>query len=131
MSVWTHVAAVVRIDSMQSGTDWTNWFGRECLWDAPPEVWAEKAENPEAFLPSGSEGTLHMTVWENPHANHLAHYTVTIFGDLRDSDDEYWLLGWFMEKVKELWIRQAMILIECEGHPRIRWTYPCGTEELE
>jgi len=116
MSVWTHVAAVVRIDDFrfsddQPIPDWDEIFGKECLFDAPSEVWDDCEAHPEKYLPCGSEGTLQKTAWINPDSHMVAAYTVTIFGDLRDYENLDEIIDWFKEKVdsSKIGIRQAVI----------------------
>lgn len=117
MSCWSHVAAIFRIDDFRFGAgpkpDFEALFGMECLADSPKSVWIEADYSPEKFLPMGSEGSLRMTVWENPNIHHLAAYTVSIFGDLRDHEDVDGLIKWFDEKCKSVhMLRQAVITVE-------------------
>lgn len=130
MSIWTHVAGVIRIDSFRFGNDVPDFdalVGKECLWDNNRTVWDEQAANPDKFLPMGSEGSLQKSVWVNPKANHLAAYTVTIFGDLRSFSRPNEIVEWFKKKCneidKEFMIRQAVITVETEFIETITWTY--------
>lgn len=70
MSQWTHVAATIRFDALR-------------LPGFPDQRPALHRD-----IPEGSEGPLIATLWENPQRNHLASYTATIFGDLRDFGEE-------------------------------------------
>ena len=112
MSVWTHVAAIVRVDSLSEDYDFHQIFGRELEYEDSFEKWKEYDEHPELFLPAGSEGSLTMSVWKNPNRSHIARYTVSIFGDLRDYADIYGIVEWFRKKVKELPARNACIVAE-------------------
>ena len=128
MSVWTHVAATVRVDWIVdfAGREicFDEIFGRECLWDSPDEVWEEAREHPERFMPMGSEGSLNMSVWVNPDPSDAPRYAVTIFGDLRDYDDAEEIVRWFREKLKGICsVRQAVITAETEYMETVSWTY--------
>ena len=132
MSMWTHVAAVARIDSFVENDDFSPVFGRECLAGDSREVWNEAQEHPERFLPMGSEGTLQMSVWINPQRNCLARYVVTVFGDLRDYQDGMGVIEWFKEKLKPLWVRQATITVDIGTSKALNWTYdPFETDQEE
>ena len=133
MSVWTHVAAVARVDWIHHlvGKEVTfeDIFGREVPWESPEEIWLEAAEHPERFLPMGSEGSLQMNVWTNPDSCEAARYTVTIFGDLRDYDDAAGIVQWFREKLKGIsFVRQAVITAETEFMETVSWTYVYGQD---
>ena len=114
MSQWTHVAAIFRVDSFRFAGEKLNFteiFGKELGYD-DLDAWYEADVCPEKFLPFGSEGSLHMSVWENPKVNHLAAYTVSVFGDLRDYSDIEKIMNWFDEKCKLVRIRQAVITVD-------------------
>lgn len=126
MSNWTHVAATARIDSLaflMPELDFENVFGKALDYDSPDYMWAEQENDPEKYLPMGSEGTLKMMVWANPDTSYAARYTVTIFGDLRDHYDPQEIVDWFKRKLKGLIIRQAVITVENEWRGTITWTY--------
>lgn len=126
MSNWTHVAAVVRIDGIEllgNRPDPYKIFGKECLWDDICEVWEDADNYPEDYLPMGSEGSLQMSIWENPDKESLASTTVTIFGDLRDHDDPQEIVDWFKEKLKRVCVRQATITVKNERNGTVNWTY--------
>lgn len=126
MSNWTHVAAIVRVDHIilnpDDEIDFEMIFGREVLWDMD---WADIESDCRPTLPMGSEGSLRMSVWHNPDCSHLAAYTVSIFGDLRDHDDPNEIIHWFKEKLKckNLFVRQATITVENEKSGTVNWTY--------
>lgn len=128
MSNWTHVAAVVRVDDIRAisgGLDFTKAFGKECLYNSPMEEWERYDEHPEEFLPMGSEGSLRMSVWENPDDSRMAAYTVSIFGDLRDHNSAEEIIDWFKKKCDIFnWaIRQAVITVENELNGTKTYTY--------
>ena len=116
MSVWTHVAAVFRIDGCALFDDddsIADTIGKECLLDMPEEVWRDCEENPSKYLPCGSEGSLQKVVWVNPDPHNMARYSVMVFGDLRDFDNTNYVKEWFNKVCDNSWIRQAIINIEC------------------
>lgn len=128
MSQWTHVAAVFRVDSFRSlceQVDFHDIMGRECtfeelyLGDSEEQraLCIEYADHPERFLPGGSEGTLEMSVWENPDSHCVAAYTVSVFGDLRDfgeKERDSILFPWFERCCGSMWVRQAFIQADVE-----------------
>lgn len=139
MSCWTHVAAIVRVDSFrifedfddQIEPDWDAIFGKECLFLASREKWEDAMEHPDKYLPMGSEGSLRKTVWVNPDRSHAAAYTVSIFGDLRDYDRPETIIEWFKEIINSVAIdvRQACITVT-NGYSSMVWGYNFG-EEVE
>lgn len=122
MSNWTHVAAIARIDHAKfllkdfqdSELDFTHIFGKELNWNAPIEDWIYAEKHEDEYLPLGSEGTLHMSVWCNPDECSLARYTVSMFGDLRDHESATEIIDWFKTKLKNLNVREASIIVENE-----------------
>lgn len=125
MSNWTHVAGVIRIDSIRclEQFDFEKHFGKACKWKDPLDVWNDADKNPEKYLPMGSEGSLEMSTWTNSDTGCLAAYTVSIFGDLRDHDSPDEIIEWFKQKCKGLIIRQATITVENEVNGTKNWTY--------
>lgn len=126
MSAWVHVAAIARIDYIPvlhggAEIDFDKAFGKECLWDDGDFEYA--AEHEDEFLPMGSEGSLRKTVWVNPHKNHAAQYTVSIFGDLRDVTSGQWIINWFKKKLSKMWVRQATITVDAEYAGITTWTF--------
>ena len=138
MSVWTHVAAVFRIDGLRVGTDGPRINGYvkpdwdevtkkaiyECDWLTDDSYerrrmrddWDEYREHPERFMPTGSEGSLQRIVWVNPERHNAARYVVTVFGDLRDYDDPEAIHKWFDEVCGRCYIRQAVCHCDVSGH---------------
>lgn len=126
MSNWTHVAAVVRIDSLRLYDDEPNFadhFGHEVKWEDDMSVWDDAERNPEKYLPMGSEGSLQMSVWINPNRSHLDAYTVTIFGDLRDHDSPDSIIQWFRRKCENIMVRNATIEVANELNGVKTWNY--------
>ena len=130
MSVWTHVAGVVRIDAIRFDPndipDFDSIFGKEWtfddMWD-DTHVYTEFEENPNMFMPSGSEGSLQKSAWINPDRNCIASYVVTIFGDLRDYDTPNEIIEWFKECCEKVSVRQAIITVKTEGKKPIVYNY--------
>ena len=117
MSNWTHVAAIFRIDyihGIMEGLNFEEIFGKECLWKSDGATWEDMRKNPDKYFPHGSEGSLRMSVWENPNKSHLAAYTVSVFGDLRDHDDIEEIITWFNKCCEKCIIRQACVTVENE-----------------
>ncbi len=125
MSVWTHVAGVMRVDYIKledtPELDFDKLLGKECH---DYDAFEDADEHPELYLPMGSEGSLQKSVWINPDDSYVDRYTVSIFGDLRDyySCDE--IIEWFKNKCKlldhndvaGLCIRQATITVDNEHY---------------
>jgi hypothetical protein len=139
MSNWTHVAGVIRIDAIRfpaldgcnpnQEPDWDSVFGRELNDESSYENWALADKHPEWFLPLGSEGSLHKSVWTNPRTSDLAAYTISIFGDLRDHDNPDEIIDWFQEKCQRLYVRQAIITVYNELNGTKTWNY--DTDECD
>jgi hypothetical protein len=130
MSNWTHVAGIIRVDDIRvfstgEEINWDKIFGKECHFDSDESIWKDYCNNPELYLPSGSEGTLTKSVWVNPKLNDVAAYTISVFGDLRDHDNPKEIIKWFKEVIKkhELWVRNAVITAENEWYGTETWTY--------
>ena len=128
MSNWTHVAGIIRVDGL-GFVDFDKLLGKECLWGSPEEVWDDMRNNPDDYLPMGSEGSLQKSVWINPNEHSLAAYTVSIFGDLRDHNSAKEIVDWFKKKCEGLWIRNAVITAQNEWGGTETWTY--GQKENE
>lgn len=121
MSMWTHVCGSFRVDCMiglEPEPNFEALFGKTCLFNSPMTLWNELDENPDAFMPCGSEGTLQMSVWKNPDRHSTAAYTVDVFGDLRDYNDPAEIMRYFCTVCKRLArysIRQAVMTANNEG----------------
>ena len=123
MSVWTHVAAVFRLDSFRfEEPDFYILFGKACLYDDNDAVWDDYDSHPENYMPAGSEGSLEKKICVNPDDSCMAAYTISVFGDLRDFDDVVKIKRWFevccnrINLCRDLCgIRQAVITVECEN----------------
>lgn len=116
MSVWTHVLGTIRFD---------NWFafdltayepdvGIPCTFEDDIEQWDK------CNIPCGSEGSLTISKWEAPNETSVARYTITIFGNLRDYDNEQEIIDYFNRITKDQDIRQACFTFEVEGNNKVR-----------
>lgn len=128
MSNWTHVAGIIRVDRIRvdddaEELDFDEILGKECLWDSSRKVWDDASKNPDKYMPMGSEGSLQKSVWVNPNKGHVASYTVSIFGDLRDHDSISEIIDWFIKKCNLLWVRNAVITVENEQYGTKTYTY--------
>ena len=116
MSIWTHVAGVVRIDGI-AGLTPEPQFGNTCTFYSDPDDW-DKCD-----VPRGSEGSLQYSVWENPQGSHAAKYTVSVFGDLRDFDSVEEIVSYFNRISEGQIIRQGMFSVEVEGQETKNFIY--------
>lgn len=115
MSVWTHVAGVIRVDSIRV-------FMPDPKFDKifVKSLWGDTNIS---NMPTGSEGSLDYRIIENPDEDSMSAYTVVIFGDLRDYGANR------IEDIKDWWehvlsefeiVRQAVLQICPEdGEPVI------------
>ena len=113
MSIWTHVAGIIRIDDMR------------CFHTKNPKCEIKKVIN---TTPTGSEGGLKYNIYINPNKTHLAAYVVSIWGDLRDYKNSDEVKNWFMDLCDKLGetfcgIRNAVITIEVDGNETITEIY--------
>lgn len=131
MSNWTHVAGIIRVDSI-GDSDLLNKIkdiiGKEIHYGSSDKDWDDFSNHPEKYLPCGSEGSLHSTIWENPKKYCMAAYTVSIFGDLRDDDSATEIIRWFRTKTLVLdcisgGVRNACVVADNECFGMANWTY--------
>lgn len=132
MSNWTHVAGIIRVDGIIGSSDMGNEIkriiGKEVHFDSSMDEWNDFDRNPKEYLPCGSEGTLRMTLWENPNKSSMAAYTVSIFGDLRDHDSPTEIIKWFRDRVLMLdciscGVRNACVVADNEYYGVKNWAY--------
>ena len=120
MSNWTHVAGVIRIDSLRGMMPKPNWdeiFGKELDYGEPEEAGVK-------YMPTGSEGSLSKMVYENEDMSAAAAYVVVVVGDLRDHDDAQGIIDWFKDICMNhnLWIRQASITVRNDLTGTVNWS---------
>ena len=127
MSVWTHVAGVIRVDDIRFDNYLPNFdkiVGKECLFESSENIWRDMENNPNDYMPYGSEGTLQKSVWINPNKSDMAAYTISIFGDLRDYEEPQPIIDWFIKVCDRFkCIRQAVITVETEGQETLNYVY--------
>lgn len=116
MSIWTHVAGIIRIDDTR--------FGGSNVKKIKDLI--------EEGLPYGSEDSLKFEVYESVERPSIAAYVVSIYGDLRDFDSSSEVIDWFkgvcykIEEMKSddiIFIRQATITSRTEGREPENWTF--------
>lgn len=116
MSIWTHVAGIIRIDDTRFGGSNVKKI-KELI---------------EEGLPYGSEDSLKFEVYEPAEKRSIAAYVVSIYGDLRDFDSSSEVIDWFkgvcykIEEMKSddiIFIRQATITSRTEGREPENWTF--------
>lgn len=133
MSNWTHVAGIIRVDGIRewdvvNADGLRDIMGKEVHFHDAKDVWMDYDEHPEEYLPCGSEGSLHMSIWENPNTSSMAAYTVSIFGDLRNHDSAMEIIEWFRHKTLlidcvSLGVRNACVTATNECNGTENWTY--------
>ena len=145
MSVWTHVAAVFRVDGVRaewrgpSRPDWDKITGRQIYdgdWltedsyeqERMRQDWAAYRKHPKRFMPTGSEGSLQRLIWVNPNHFDMARYTVTVFGDLRDYEDYEAIHQWFLSVCDKCHMRQAVCNCDVSGDMHT-WQYRFKEED--
>lgn len=133
MSIWTEASGIIRVNDIRLSDETPDFdaiVGRECLWDDPHSVWKEVDENPDAFMPMGSEGSLRKSIWINPEKSHMDAYTITIFGNLRDFSNTQKIVDWFKGVCDKLWVRDAFIRVRCDMDKEDTiWKYGESNEE--
>ena len=120
MSQWTHVNCSIRIDSIRNieNLNLVNDLGKIETYESLSD-----SEENECKLPLGSEGSLCYTIWENPSDSSLAAFTVNIFGDLRDYDNENEIVKFLNNFVHNKMIRSGILEIDVEGLPTVVYQY--------
>lgn len=106
MSIWTHIAGCIRIDSMK------------CHHGIASEL-AKILKAVEKDIPIGSEGALTYDVIKNPDEYMVAKYYIALHGDLRDYDSskEIEVKLWWDKLIKKIGknnIRQAVLQVNFE-----------------
>ena len=130
MSIWTHVAGVIRIDGLDEDFNWDELLGKEVGYNDSYDVWEDAGSHPNEYMPCGSEGSLEKSIWKNPDEHCLAAYTVSVFGDLRDYDDLDAIVKWFEQVCKKLWVRNAVLTAECENGRVVNVYWDSETDKL-
>ena len=133
MSVWTHVAGIIRVDSFRedSRPNWNKIMGRVVRYASSDRTLSELRNHPERFMPCGSEGSLERHIWTNPNKYCMDAYAVSIFGDLRDYSAVDKVIEWFKGVCKQLWVRQACITVKCENGTTKSYIYSKDNDSEE
>lgn len=121
MSIWTHVAGIVRIDGL-AGMTLEPDYGRACTFEDDDAAWDL------CDIPCGSEGSLVISPWVNPNGSCLSRYTGSILGDLRDFDDDQKIVDYFNRITKGHRVRQGVFTID-NGYPDDIRTYVYSKDE--
>jgi len=114
MSQWTHINGSIRVDCVRGLQPIPNFkeLFKTCDWADDEDIWDA------CNVPKGSEGSVKVNIWENPEENHVAAYTVQVFGDLRDfgTPDYPEVKKWFEDIClnKGLEIRNAVLEVDIE-----------------
>ena len=115
MSRWTHVAGIIRIDSimrhMKPVTEPD--LGRIISWEDMCD-----ADEEDSIVPIGSEGSLHWSFEKTGSESSVSWGNLHISGDLRDYEDDEAIIEWIKSSTQsnDWFIRQAIITIEVEGN---------------
>lgn len=101
MSVWTHVAGCIRVDSIKCIYDITpeiKKIFKSCAFESPRKDWDT------CNMPCGTEGSVQWSLWVNPDESALASHTITLFGDLRSygKEEENDFVSWWKRVLSEL-----------------------------
>ena len=107
MSQWTHVNCSIRIDGL-AGLMPVPDLGKTVGFGHDERAWAE------CDVPCGSEGSLQtsLSTSDDPHA--LARYVATIWGDLRDYDNEDLIIKYLDRITKGQMVRSGIAVIDVE-----------------
>ena len=106
MSIWTHVAGIIRVDYMP--------------FETPYYQYEEEIKKYLLAPPYGSEGPLQTDVKVTGHwdkgGGSLSWGVVTMWGDLRSFEDPEPIFEWVKELCAELqMVRSCCVKIECGG----------------
>lgn len=122
MSQWTHVAGIIRIDSMAGilSAD-TIKLTLKALMGTPVTYEDLMGDDIETHVPMGSEGSLQYEIVKTRDENGLPWGHVAVWGDLRDYTDVEAIKVWFQEWIAALcaetpsFIRSAVVTVRVEG----------------
>lgn len=117
MSLWTHIAATIRIDDFSFGDDPLKppHFGITCDFDSSEESWED------CSVPCGSEGSLQYKLIDSAeNTNTTAKWVATFWGDLRDfgsDEDVIGVIEYFNKCIENRCIRNGVLEIAVEYQP--------------
>jgi hypothetical protein len=110
MSIWTHVAGIIRFDAIQAEeSNLSPEMGNTCDFESTDEEWDK------CNVPRGSEGSIKYLVWTNPRTSLLAAYSVMIWGDLRSYNDVNEIKEYLVRVTKGKIVRQLVVEVSVEG----------------
>lgn len=120
MSMWTHVAGIIRLDTIESSQP----LGRYSVEHAIEESFT--------CPPCGSEGELHVSYTRTCYGNQMPWGYVIIWGDLRDfgeQDEVQIIKDWIDRALRDLqdyaiMVRNQAVSILVEGEEEILWGTP-------
>ena len=140
MSIWTHVAAIIRIDNL--GINPPD-IGTKASWETfSEEKWREvlslsddecdaECYKIKSTRPCGSEGSLDASLWVNPNKGRMPNYMVTIWGDLRDYKDFDEIIEYLSSITAGRSIRQGIATITKSGGTTVNLRYSNDTQQWE
>lgn len=114
MSQWSHINGNIRVDSLcgllPDETPKFNEIFKTCNFEDEEEKWNN------CNVPCGSEGSVQVSIYQNPDPSCLSQYSISIYGDLRDYSNKDEVKQWFEEicTKKDLIIRNAELTCEVE-----------------
>jgi len=119
MSKWTHVAGIIRVDTIVA---LTGGNPRHDLLDVLGPVSTFHVPRDDTTLPYGSEGSLEYDIIRTGTDNSMSWGYVAIYGDLRDYTDHLEIIDWLEKTVndiyaKGIWIRNVSMCIDVESNP--------------
>ena len=115
MSLWTHVAGLIRIDDLRVYGLPAKDSIEDCF---IANTWHKPNEN--GNLPTGSEGSLDVEIIRRKHDGQEYMVTVALWGDLRSygNKEAETIKDWWKQIPEKLgdgrWIRQAVLEVNCE-----------------
>lgn len=123
MSTWTHVCGVIRFDGLSIlGESHEPDCGNTCSFEDDSEAWDK------CNVPCGSEGSIQISKWTNPCSSSMARWTYSIFGDLRDYENDQEIIDYFNRIVDGKYVRQGCYSFEVEGSLKRIFTYDENTK---
>lgn len=116
MSIWAHVAAVIRYDDLRIPGMPTMGHPQKFLGRSyKPYEYGNLSKREHCDMPCGSEGSLEWNINENPDRSCLAAYVVTVHGDLRDYEDWDEIEAYLNRITEGKMVRQGTATVEVEG----------------
>jgi len=95
MSIWCHVAGIIRVDSFPCGRDIESLlhesFGKTCSFEDDNKKWDD------CTVPCGNEGSIQYDVISKDNGHSLSWGYVSIYGDLRGYETTEGIEKWINE----------------------------------